>query len=188
MAQSLLRLVPLAALLALASACPENKPRVVSPAHVVRDFSFTIEVLIPTGATFDPSSDVTLNGVAVPVSGGPSLFSAPVTPGFPLEDHNRIEVRAVVGTKLRTTQHVFQHFPDKARVHRIDDPDDLIAGPLAHGRVGDWLIENSVARFIVQDVAQRDLYSVGGFGGNLIDPGAGRRSPAPTTSSRSSRC
>ena len=169
MAQSLLRLVPLAALLALAPACGPNKPQILSPAHVVREFSFTIEVQIPTGASFDPASDVTLNGVVVPVSGGPSLFSATVNPGFPLQDHNRLEARAVFGDKLRTAKHVFQYFPAKARVQRIDDPDDLIAGPLAHGRVGDWLIKNSVARFIVQDVAQRDLYSVGGFGGNLID-------------------
>ncbi len=169
MAQSLLRLLPFAALLALASACPENKPRVLSPAHVVREFSFTIEVEIPSGATFDPASDVTLNGVVVPVSGGPSLFSASVNPGFPLQDHNRLEASALFGTKLRTTQHVFQYFPAKAHVRRIDDPEDLIAGPLAHGRVGDWLIGNSLARFIVQDVAKRDLYSVGGFGGNLID-------------------
>jgi len=40
---------------------------------------------------------------------------------------------------------------------------------LAHGRIGDYLLENGVARFIIQDVAQRDLYSVGAFGGNIID-------------------
>jgi hypothetical protein len=31
------------------------------------------------------------------------------------------------------------------------------------------LLANDVARFIVQDVGKRDLYSVGAFGGNLID-------------------
>ncbi|HSH11363.1 MAG TPA: hypothetical protein VLA10_06215, partial [Ilumatobacter sp.] len=41
--------------------------------------------------------------------------------------------------------------------------------PLAHGKVGDYLLENDVAHFIVQDVGQRDMYSVGAFGGNLID-------------------
>ncbi len=46
---------------------------------------------------------------------------------------------------------------------------DLITGPLAHGQLGDYLLENADARFIVQDVAKRDMYSVGGFGGNLID-------------------
>ena len=52
---------------------------------------------------------------------------------------------------------------------QITDPGDLISGPLADGQVGDWLLENDVARFIIQDVAQRDMYSVGAFGGNIID-------------------
>ena len=51
----------------------------------------------------------------------------------------------------------------------ITDPADLIDGPLAHGKLGDYLLANDVARFIVQDVGQRDMYSVGAFGGNLID-------------------
>jgi hypothetical protein len=52
---------------------------------------------------------------------------------------------------------------------RITDPADLITGPLADGRVGDYLLANDVARFIIQDAPQRDLYSVGTYGGNLID-------------------
>ena len=35
--------------------------------------------------------------------------------------------------------------------------------------MGDWLLENEVGRFVVQDAPQRDLHSVGAFGGNLID-------------------
>jgi len=56
-----------------------------------------------------------------------------------------------------------------ARAYRITREDQLIGGPLAHGRIGDYLLENEVARFIIQDVRKRDIYSVGAFGGNLID-------------------
>jgi hypothetical protein len=56
-----------------------------------------------------------------------------------------------------------------AYAERVTDEDDLIRGPLAHGRVGDWMLGNCTARFLIQDVAQRDLYSVGAFGGNVID-------------------
>jgi len=52
---------------------------------------------------------------------------------------------------------------------RISESADLITGPLAHSQIGDWLIRNCTARFIIQDAPQRDLYSVGAFGGNLID-------------------
>lgn len=169
MAQALLRLLPLATLLALAPACRPDALRVLSPGHQVETFYFTIEVQVPSGASFDPANDVTLNGVAIPVAGGPVLYSAAISPGFPLRDHNKLEVGALSGKKRLKKLHVFHYRPAKARVRRIDDPGDLIQGPLAHGRLGDWLIENSLVRFIVQDVDQRDMYSVGGFGGNVID-------------------
>lgn len=51
----------------------------------------------------------------------------------------------------------------------ISDPGELIEGPLAHGQIGDFLLANDVARFIIQDANKRDMYSVGGFGGNIID-------------------
>ena len=78
-------------------------------------------------------------------------------------------VHTVSPSGPRVVSQVFQYRPAKARVVQITDPSQLIGGPLAHGRIGDWLIENSIVRFIVQDVAQRDLYSVGAFGGNVID-------------------
>lgn len=58
---------------------------------------------------------------------------------------------------------------DGARAFRITDQADLLRGPLAHGRVGDYMLANSVARFVIQAPAQRDLYSVGQYGGNIID-------------------
>ena len=59
--------------------------------------------------------------------------------------------------------------PGKAHARQIEDPEDLIRGPLGHSRIGDYLLENGTARFAIQDVGQRELYSVGTFGGNLID-------------------
>jgi hypothetical protein len=153
-----------------APACVPSGPQILSPRNVVRSFDFVIEVSIPSSLTFDPADDVVLNGVPIPVSGGPQNFSATVQAGFPLQDVNTLQVSglSVLGTPSITTR-IFQYRPEKARVRRITSTADLIGGPLAHGRVGDWLIENSVARFIVQDVGKRDLYSVGAFGGNLID-------------------
>jgi len=58
---------------------------------------------------------------------------------------------------------------DGARAFQITDAADLASGPLAHGRVGDYMLANSVARFTIQAAPQRDMYSVGQFGGNIID-------------------
>jgi hypothetical protein len=57
----------------------------------------------------------------------------------------------------------------RANAHRITDAGELLSGPLAHGRVGDYMLENDVARFVIQNAGERDLYSVGQFGGNIID-------------------
>jgi hypothetical protein len=155
--------------MALAPACVPSGSQILSPRNVVRDFDVPIEVRIAIGHTFDPATGVTLNGVTVPVTGGPNVFTATVPPGTPLQDVNTIVLSTVSGSGPRVVSQVFQYRPAKASARQITDPSELIGGPLAHGRVGDWLIENSVARFIVQDVGQRDLYSVGAFGGNLID-------------------
>src|SRR6185436_1532130 len=111
-----------------------------------------------------------LNGMALPLTSGPTQLTAVVEPGPPLRDDNTLEVTAtdLDGEPLSLSR-TFEYLPPKARVHRITDPADLIRGPLAHGRVGDFLLANDTARFIIQDVQQRDLYSVGAFGGNLID-------------------
>jgi hypothetical protein len=154
---------------ALAPACVPTGAQILSPKNVVRVFDVPIEISMPSGATFDPSTGVTLNGVTVPVAGGPTLYTATVPPGDPLLDRNTLHVSYALSGVPKVASKIFRYEPAKARVRRITDPSELIGGPLAHGRVGDWLIENSVARFIVQDVAQRDLYSVGAFGGNVID-------------------
>ncbi len=56
-----------------------------------------------------------------------------------------------------------------ANAHEIMNPAELITGPLATGQVGDTMLENGVARFIIQKPGVRDMWSVGAFGGNLID-------------------
>ena len=76
-------------------------------------------------------------------------------------------LRASDGQPIGASQ-AFAYQP-AVRARQITDESDLITGPLAHSRVGDWLLTNCTARFIIQDAPQRDLYSVGAFGGNLID-------------------
>ncbi len=56
-----------------------------------------------------------------------------------------------------------------AKAYVIGSSTRLIEGPLAHNRPGDFMLEGCVARFVVQAGGQRDLYSVGQYGGNLID-------------------
>ena len=56
-----------------------------------------------------------------------------------------------------------------ASAHDDYGPGELITGPLASGQLGDTMIENELARYIIQKPGVRDMYSVGGFGGNIID-------------------
>jgi hypothetical protein len=55
-----------------------------------------------------------------------------------------------------------------ASARQITSASELIGGPLAVGRVGDWLIENDKARFIVRDVG-RDFSFMLTYGGHIID-------------------
>jgi len=54
-----------------------------------------------------------------------------------------------------------------ARVFRATDPAQLVGGPFARGEVGDFVLENDVARFVVRGSAEPAWW--GPFGGNLID-------------------
>ncbi|HXC52023.1 MAG TPA: hypothetical protein VN634_14135 [Candidatus Limnocylindrales bacterium] len=56
-----------------------------------------------------------------------------------------------------------------ANAHIITNAAELLTGPLADGQPGDIMMENAEARFIIQKGGVRDMYSVGGFGGNIID-------------------
>jgi len=158
--------------LAMGMVCPGKLIVSVSPtdAAVITTPSFAIQVVLGAGA--NPATlEATLNGVPLALAGGPTTFVANLDPGPPLLDDNelRIAVQATDGRTGARAVRAFVYGPPKARARRITSESELITGPLGHSRIGDWLLENDVARFVVQDVAQRDLHSVGQFGGNLID-------------------
>jgi hypothetical protein len=131
--------------------------------------SFTVQIVTDSGLVAGTLA-AKLNGVPVSLTGGPTAWSASYGPGAPLRDQNLLEVtgKGTNGVTYRM-RNSFAWLPPKARVRRIADPSELITGPLGHSRVGDWLFSNDVARFVVQDAPQRDLHSVGEFGGEIID-------------------
>ena len=154
-------------LVVAAARCGTSGGAIISPPTAVTTFDFLIDVAAPEGFTL---GQILLNDVPIPVPAGSVAFSTLIQPGPPLRDHNTLIVTSVNAQgHSRVMDRAFEYVPPKARVHRIDSEDDLIRGPLAHSRVGDFLLANAVARFVVQDVGQRDLYSVGQYGGNLID-------------------
>ncbi len=55
----------------------------------------------------------------------------------------------------------------KVRASRITKPEELIGGPSARGKIGDYLLENEKVRFIVAGKGQ--AWAGGIFGGSLID-------------------
>ena len=59
--------------------------------------------------------------------------------------------------------------PGLANAHVITSGAELLTGPLADGQIGDIMMENAQARFVIQKGNVRDMYSVGAFGGNIID-------------------
>lgn len=168
------RLLPALAVVApltLGLGCPPQIFVSIAPTAgtVITTSSFSVDVVL--GADAIPGTlTATLNGVALPLTGGPTTFTANLDPGPPLLDNNELVVQAQAtnGTGARVTR-AFVYGPPKARARRITSAGELITGPLGHSRIGDWLLENDEARFVVQDVPQRDLHSVGQFGGNLID-------------------
>ena len=146
---------------------------IISPVDgaAITDSSFLLKVALPT-ANVDPASlQVSLNGQNIPLLPlGDGSFELIISAGPPLLDANTITVNAMTtGGQNLVEMIAFSYEPPKARVSQISSPTQLIAGPLAQGQVGDYLLENGVARFIVQDVAQRGLSNVGTYGGNLID-------------------
>ncbi len=132
----------------------------------------TVPVEIWLHSDINPATlAATINGTPVPLSlAANGNYVGTVNPGGTLADENTLVATAETTTgQPRTLTWNFQWLPPKARLRKITNPADLMTGPLAHGKVGDYLLANDTARFIVQDVAQRDLHSIGAFGGNLID-------------------
>ncbi len=170
------RLLPLLLLLALGvgARCTNPSFRILAPADgdVVTRFEFEVRVALDP-ALYDPASlELTLNGEPLALVRTGDEWWAKVGPGPPLRDHNQIRARA----RRQRNPHIsvlldctFDYLPPKARARRITDPGDLITGPLGHSQVGDYLLENDVARYAIQRPGVRDLHSIGQFGGNLID-------------------
>jgi len=146
-------------------------------ASTVDTFSFEALLVLDPSGLDTSATQILLNGQPMAaVEGPPSTFTVAIEPGPPLRDENLLEARVplLAGPGGSKGERVYRtHFaylpPGKARAFRITDPADLLTGPLAHNRKGDYMLENDVARFVVQDANQRDLHSVGQFGGNIID-------------------
>jgi hypothetical protein len=171
MLRRLLPALVVVAPLTLGVGCPPKVFVSVAPTTgtTITTPSFSVDIVLGPDA-LPGTLTATLNGVALPLTGGPTSFAAQLDPGPPLLDQNELVVEA--GATNGTGQRVKRSFvygPPKARARRITSASELITGPLGHSRIGDWLLENDVARFVVQDAPQRDLHSVGQFGGNLID-------------------
>ncbi|MDX1650767.1 MAG: hypothetical protein R3263_13020, partial [Myxococcota bacterium] len=172
----LLALLALALLGALGAECRGGAAlRILEPRRdLVETFVFRVAVRVPEGFVFDPATGVEINGAPIPVTPAAEtdVWEATVQPGYPLLDENELVVHARLRSGADVTaERFFVYGPPKARASRVEREDQLLRGPLAHGRLGDWLLENGEARFVVQDVGKRDLYSVAQFGGNLIDAG-----------------
>lgn len=142
---------------------------------VIESFAFEASVKLP--AHHDPAGpSFTLNGKpVVGVEGPPGTWTVSIEPGPPLRDDNVIEAAAPftsawAGTRIRRWESRFFYLPPgKARAFELARGEDLLTGPLAHNRIGDFMLRNDRARFVVQAPGKRDLHSVGQYGGNLID-------------------
>ena len=160
-----------------------NVPRVKilspEPGQLVDACSVTVQVRLLD--FIDPGTlEVTLNGQPLAMTevgpgDGPLNFQSVLYEGeasidFPLLANN--EVLATVlneDGELRFHQRSFDFTAAEPRARQITDAADLITGPQGDSRIGDWLLENCTARFVVQDAPQRDLTGIGQYGGNLID-------------------
>ena len=153
---------------------PQKLFKSVSPddGSTVNTFSFTIEVNLG-GAATPGTLTAELNGQDITglFTGGPILYSAAISPGPPLQDLNDLVLSAQTTPSSAPISNTFQfdYLPPKARAELVVDSADCITGPLAHCTVGDYLLSNSEARFVVQKPLQREAHAVGVFGGNLID-------------------
>ncbi len=171
------RVVAAAALLCLpalgASAAPPLI-RSLTPAagDVVTRFVFDVEVelLAPSDVS---TLVVELNGedITAQLSGGPRVYTATLSPGPPLRDENTLYARVTHRNGKFTIEETadFEYLPAKARAQVVSDVTDCVTGPLAHCAVGDFLISNGRARYVIQQANQRESHAVGTFGGNLID-------------------
>lgn len=138
--------------------------------QAVTTFSFAVVITLEGATVPAEAVTATLNGVPLELVAESLRWTAQVNPGPPLLDDNELIATVQIPGGPTLTQHrSFQYLPDKARARRITNTVDLITGPLAQNKLGDYLLTNDVAHFVVQDAGPRGLSNVGTFGGNLID-------------------
>jgi hypothetical protein len=168
----LVALTTLTALAHLGFTCgpPAAKIVINSPASNLIE-SCDVEIAFTATGPLDLGTlEASLNFEPLVVTGGPVYTATIDAEDDLLLDNNVLLVRAERTTdgQMITSGLAFAYLPN-ASAYPITDPADLIEGPLAHGRVGDYMLANCRARFVIQDAGQRDFYSVGAFGGNIID-------------------
>ncbi|MGH0031410.1 MAG: hypothetical protein ACQGVC_16565 [Myxococcota bacterium] len=183
----LLALVTLGSLGVLGAICqPPAVVKILSPTGDVTTQSFTIAFQLTGAFTGTPEAFLNFQPLVVSQT-GPSDYTASISgaatqgPGFPMQDDNLLLVKAVRTSDGMTVTagQPFAYDIEKARAYEITSAGQCpVSGPLAHRRLGDYCLENDDARFVVQDVTApavptdptpRDFYSVGAFGGNIID-------------------
>ncbi len=146
---------------------------ITSPTPLAQISDCAVPVSFKLVGAFTGPPSVTLNFVplAVPlVQAPPGTWTATLGAGDGLAANNILLVQATrTSDNQQLTQGVSFDFVPVASARVITNPSELIGGPLGHSRIGDYLLESCEARFVVQAPAQRDLYSVGQYGGNLID-------------------
>ena len=166
-------LVALAVPLLAVRCNPAATITITSPTPLEQSSACEVELRFQLVGAFTGPPQVTLNfaPLAAPLAESPpGTYTATLGAGDGLQASNILTVQATRASDgQQLTQGVsFGHAPvASARV--ITDSADLITGPLGHSRIGDYLLESCEARFVVQAPAQRDLYSVNQYGGNLID-------------------
>ncbi len=175
-ARLLLRSAGLAllAVTTMAARCnPTPTITITSPLPLEAAASCEVELRFELVGAFTGPPDVTLNfaPLAVPLTESPpGTYRATIGVDDGLTADNILLVRAIrAGDGEPLTQGVSFAYAPRATASVIANAAEGITGPLGHSRVGDFLLESCKARFVVQKGAQRDLYSVGQYGGNLID-------------------
>jgi hypothetical protein len=148
--------------------------RVAAPGEGAVVRGCEVEVRVVALGTSEPETlRAELNGapIALAPAGRGGRARAGRVSGAPLRAGANTLVARVEGKSGGSSVQTvgFRFEPDEPRARRIEDERDLVRGPLAHGKPGDWLLENCSARFVIQDGGRRDLHSIGQYGGNLID-------------------
>lgn len=57
--------------------------------------------------------------------------------------------------------------PGNVRVYQVSDKEQLIRGPIAHGKVGDWILENDRVRFLIE--GDDRVMNPCPYGGTVLD-------------------